>query len=234
MISKKHAIILIKNGFGEILRVARKQEIAVDTAMPEQISRTAAKFTRKRLAVLRGAARVFARLGFHRASLADVGTELDLTAAAIYYYVSSKDEMLYQCGQVALEQLNAALKEAWDSGADGLDSLRVFFRQYAQIVCDDFGRCLVLTNADDLPAEFRDGALAGRRALDGQVREMVRRGMADGSLRTVNPHALSSMLFGSLNSLTRWWTPDGPLQPAQVADLYLDMLVQGITPVRKS
>lgn len=210
--------------------MARKQEIAVDAAMPEPVSRTAAKFTRKRLAVLRGAARVFARLGFHRASLADVGTELDLTAAAIYYYVNSKDEMLYQCGQVALEQLNAALEEAWNSGANGQDSLRIFFRKYADIVCDDFGRCLVLTNADDLPPEFRDGALAGRRALDKQVRDMIRRGAEDGSLRPVNPHALSSMLFGALNSMTRWWSPDGALRPAQVADGYFDMLVHGIGP----
>ena len=207
-----------------------QQKIAVDTDMPQPVSRTAAKFTRKRLAVLRGAARVFARLGFHRASLADVGTELDLTAAAIYYYVNSKDEMLYQCGQVALEQLNAALKEAWDSGANGCESLRIFFRKYAEIICDDFGRCLVLTNADDLPTEFRDGALAGRRALDQQVREMIRQGAADGSLRPVNPHALSSMLFGALNNVTRWWAPDGPLRPAQVADGYFDMLVHGIGP----
>lgn len=108
------------------------------------------KFSNKRLEVLRGAARVFSRLGFHRASLTDVGEALNITPPALYYYVKSKDELLAECGRIAFGQLSEALAAAKTQGLSGYESLIVFFRHYAEIITDDFGRCLVITNADDL------------------------------------------------------------------------------------
>lgn len=188
------------------------------------------KFTRRRLEVLRAAAKLFSGLGFHRASLSDLGEALGMTPAALYYYVHSKDDMLFQCGQVALEQLKNALDSAHSEGRCGLEKLEIFFALYAEVICDDFGRCLVLTNASDLEGESRERNLAGRRDLDRAVREIIGEGIADGSIRKTDERDLTTLLFGALNSVPRWWSPNGKRSPSDIARAYTDLVVRGVAP----
>ncbi|HJQ60863.1 MAG TPA: TetR/AcrR family transcriptional regulator [Vineibacter sp.] len=187
-----------------------------------------AKFDKKRHEILRAAARVFARLGFHRASLVDLGEELRVTPAALYYYAKSKDQLLNDCSDVALVMVREALEASQREGADGLARFRAFGRRHADIVCDDFGRCLVVNTANDLPPDLRRRNLAQRRSLNDTLRALIRGGIDDGSIRPCDDRLLASLLFNTINPMARWWSPKGPRSPAEIADSYLDMIVGGI------
>ena len=182
----------------------------------------AQRFDSKRQEVLRGAGRVFARLGFHNASLNDIGAELGTTAAALYYYAKSKDELLSDCRDLALKSIDAALNDAKTKGADGFDSLCIFFRHYAELVCGDFGRCLVSIQISDLPPRLRKAARARQQAIREQVQSLIRAGIKDGSVRDCNDLLIANMLFGAFNHLTRWWSPTGSLSLETVASTYLE------------
>ena len=199
------------------------------TKSVEQALRTK-KFSKKRVEVLRGAARVFARRGFHRASLNDVGQELDMTPAALYYYVKSKADLLFQIGEVTMAVLKESVESTEMTHKNGYEHLRFFFCRYAELVCDDFGSCFVLYNADDLVNELRDQDLGRRKDIDHMVRDIIVTGIEDGSLKDVEPRALGSFLFGAMNSLPKWYSPDGPRKPAEIADQYLDLVSDGIRP----
>lgn len=114
-----------------------------------------AKYESKKLEVLRAAARVFSDLGYHGATINDVANELGATAAGLYHYVDSKDELLSEVSRIACERLLerlSALKS--DKTLSGLEKVREFLRYYAQNNVEDFGRCLALTNPDDVPPPF--------------------------------------------------------------------------------
>ncbi len=64
----------------------------------------------KRDAVVRTAARAFAERGFHNTSLDDIAKALDVTKPTIYYYVTNKEELLFQCFVTGLEPIRAALR----------------------------------------------------------------------------------------------------------------------------
>lgn len=191
------------------------------------------KFLDKRMEVLRAAARVFARRGFHRASLGDVADELQVTPAALYYYAKSKDELLQSCGLLALEELSEALTTVRRKGQNGLDRLHMFFRFYARIICDDFGRCFVMTSVDDLPGAMQHDLIDGRQRVDREVQSMIREGIADGSIQPCDTRFLSEMLFAATHRIPHWWSPKGPLSPAQVVDEYFQILMGGIAPARE-
>ena len=188
-----------------------------------------ARFESKRLEVIRGAARVFARLGFHGASLNAVADELQITPAALYYYVKSKDELLLEAGNFATERLEPVVEALKvDKTRNGLEKLRHFFRVYADYSCDDFGRCFALSNPDDLPSPYREFDLEGRRVLTEFARSLIREGIRDGSIQPCDDRLLAFMLYGATNSMARWLSPSGPRSPIQVMDAMLDMLVEGI------
>jgi AcrR family transcriptional regulator len=194
---------------------------------------TSEKYKQRQMEVFRAAARTFNKLGFHIATLDDVADELGVTKPALYYYAKSKDELLFACGQMALDALEAALDGSDQAELDGLERLCRFFRLYGKIICEDFGRCLVLTEARDLAPKTRKGNIAGRRSLNIAVREIITRGVADGSIRPCDERAVGIALFDAFNGLARWFDPKGPTPLPVIVEQYLAVFLTGIAADRR-
>lgn len=196
---------------------------------PRKKSEASAKFEQRRLEVLRAAARTFNRLGYHVATLDDIAEELGVTKPALYYYVKSKDELLSACGQLALKELSSALDKPSDTAASGLDRVARFFRIYAEMICKDFGRCLAATEPRDYASKSRRANAAGRRSMNLAVREMIKDGIKDGSIRSCDDRAVAIALFDAFNGLSRWVDPNGPMPISAIADEYIAIFVRGIS-----
>ena len=59
----------------------------------------------KREAVLLAAVRMFNERGFHATSLDDVAASLGVSKPLIYHYLGAKDQVLFECMRIGLEQL---------------------------------------------------------------------------------------------------------------------------------
>ena len=190
-------------------------------------AKPSAKYTQRRFEVLSAAARTFSRLGFQIATLDDVAQELGVTKPALYYYASSKDELLDACGRMALDALEIALDTSAQPELDGLQRLCRFFRAYAEIICQDFGRCLVLTEPRDLAPESRKANVSRRRALNLAVRQIIRDGVNDGSFARCDERVLANILFDAFNGLSRWFSPDGATPLPVFIEQYLSLFLSG-------
>jgi AcrR family transcriptional regulator len=182
----------------------------------------------KREAVLRAAAQAFNENGFHKTSLDDVAERLNVTKPTIYYYVKSKDEILFECVRIGLEMLEEASAKVGLSDETGLGKLVALWRVYAGIVTQDFGRCLILVGEDPLPPDTRKELRALKGRIDKRFRAAVEEGIADGSIRSCNPKLAAFASAGALSWIARWYDPKGSLEPAQVADQIIDMLIYGL------
>jgi AcrR family transcriptional regulator len=194
---------------------------------PKQKSQTL-KYDQRRQEVLLAAARTFNRLGFHIATLDDVAEELGVTKPAIYYYARSKDELLFACGQMALDAFGGALDTTLSKDLTGRERLVKFFRLYAEIICEEFGRCLVLTEPRDLAPESRRKNVAGRRELNLAVREIIRDGIKDGSLRPCDDRALAIAMFDAFNGIGRWFNAKGASSLDAILDQYVSIFLDGV------
>ncbi|MGC9544611.1 TetR/AcrR family transcriptional regulator [Streptomyces sp. UG1] len=65
----------------------------------------------RRRQILDGAARLFARNGFHATSMQDVLKEVDLSAGAVYRYFSGKDELIAAIVREVLGEVRAAFED---------------------------------------------------------------------------------------------------------------------------
>ncbi|MCT4353674.1 TetR/AcrR family transcriptional regulator [Streptomyces sp. Je 1-79] len=66
----------------------------------------------RRRQILDGAARCFARNGFHATSMADVLTEVGLSAGAVYRYFRGKEELIGAIATEAFTGIRSAFEEA--------------------------------------------------------------------------------------------------------------------------
>ncbi len=182
----------------------------------------------KRLAVLRTAARAFNESGFHQTSLNDLAGRLNVTKPTLYHYIKNKDEILFACQQMALDRMQEVLIAVDESADDGLEKVKLFMRRYAEVATEDFGICMLMSGDMPLEDKSRQTIAKQRAVLDDAIRELVRQGIADGSIVQCDPRLATFALFGAFNWITRWYRQGGELSPQQIADQFLTIFECGL------
>jgi len=186
----------------------------------------------KREAVLRAAVRMFNARGFQATSLEDVASSLHITKPTIYHYLGNKEQVLLECVSRGLAELRIAGEAAHASPGGGLVRLRSFLREYARIIMDDFGRCVIRTGDELLSAEGAEHFRALKRRIDDTMRTLIREGIDDGSIAAGDERLLAFTLAGALNWPARWHDPAGPLGSPDIAAQMVDILTAGLAPRR--
>ena len=185
---------------------------------------------RKRDAVLRAAAQLFNENGYHATSLDMVAERLSVTKPTLYYYVRSKEEILFECVRLGLELLRGAITRAADSGGSALDKLEAAMRQYALIVTMDFGMCLIRVGEDPLTPDSRRRLRRLKGEIDHEFRALIEQGVAEGSLAPCDPKLAAFTLAGALSWIARWYDPAGPWAADEVARHSIELLMHGLSP----
>lgn len=181
----------------------------------------------KRIALIRAAGRAFKAKGFHNTSLDEVAALLNLTKPSLYYHVSSKADLLYQCHDYALDLGEAAFQYGKE-GRDGLDMLRRTLKKYMESMTHDFAAYSVLSDLNDMQPAHKRAILKRRREFDTRFRALVSEGIADGTIRQVDPMLTVAWFMGAINAIPRWYSEEGPLSGEQIANAYTDLLTRGL------
>ncbi|AXU19497.1 TetR family transcriptional regulator [Novosphingobium sp. THN1] len=184
----------------------------------------------KRMAVLEAAVRMFNARGYHQTSLDDVAASLGISKPTIYHYLGNKEQVLVECLTIGMNQLLAAADEARVHHGRGLDRLRAFLTDYAEINMNDFGRCNILTANEALSPDARESIRLRKRRIDATLRELVAEGIADGSVSPCEPKLAALTLASALNGPSRWHRPDGQLSERDIAKKLVDFLTAGLAP----
>lgn len=184
----------------------------------------------KRLAVLRTAAELFAAQGFHRTTLTEVADRLDITKPAIYYYFSSKDEILIGCVRAALEATHRYFVEEDDARRDGRARLERFMIWFGESMADPFGKCLVRVAQQDLAGETQAELIAAERVVDRRVRQLIEVGIKDGSIGSCDVKIAAFTIAGALGRIGHWHRAGGKLSAREAAARVAALLLDGLPP----
>jgi AcrR family transcriptional regulator len=128
----------------------------------------------KRAALLLAAARMFNEKGFYATSLDDVAASLGVTKPVIYHHLGNKEQVLFECMNIALEKLLEAAREIDGKPGSGLDRLKMFLKNYAEVIMGDFGRCVIRTGDVAVSESTRRKIRESKRQVDEGFRRRLR------------------------------------------------------------
>lgn len=184
----------------------------------------------KRLALLQAAVRLFNERGFHATSLEDVAASLGVTKPVVYHYLGTKDQVLFECVRIGLEQLKQAVESSADLPGSGLDRLEFALRRYAEINMEDFGACVVRTGDTLLSPQSRAQFRTLKRANNAALQALVQAAADDGSAMVEDVPLATFTLAGALNWPANWFREDGPRSRQDVARDMVRVLLCGLKP----
>lgn len=184
------------------------------------------QYMAKRLAVIRAAGAAFRRKGYHNASMVDIAQTLGLSKAALYYYVKSKEEILYECHMNVYDAMDVLIKSTREEVETGLERLQGLYGDFAHMLTRD-GLAL-LADVDSLKGEYQTNVLARRNKIEHAVTHIVERGMVDGSIKKADPKITVFFLMGALNWLNVWYEVGGRITGDEIATQFVAQMSAGI------
>ncbi len=171
---------------------------------------------------------VFNERGYDATSMEELATRLGVTKSAIYHHVSSKVELLRLALDRALDALFAVTEEPGATTGPAIGRLEHVVRGSVRVLAAELPFVtLLLRVRGNSPVEQQ--ALQRRRQFDRVVTDLVRAAEEEGDVRPdVDPAVTSRLLFGTVNSLTEWYRPDGGLSADDLADALVATTFQGL------
>ncbi|MCU1381679.1 MAG: TetR family transcriptional regulator [Acidobacteria bacterium] len=178
-----------------------------------------------RVDILKSAAKAFRRLGYHGATVEQIAAALHMKKGNLYYYFKNKEEILFACHQYSLDCL-AQLFDEIDASGDGADvKLRRLIDAFVHTILDELHGTALFLDLEALSPAHLKAVIARRDAFDKGVRRVLEEGMATGIFAAGDPKLLAFALFGAVNWIPRWYSPDGPASSQAIADLFADFFV---------
>jgi TetR/AcrR family transcriptional regulator len=177
----------------------------------------------KKEALLECAARWFHRHGFHGASLADIASELGVTKPAIYHYAKNKMDLLYELHVRSLMAAREARDDAVRDGLDGLDRIARLVHNVVVAMTSNVTATFTFLEPGTLDDAHSEPIIAARRWLADDLRELIRGGIADGSIVPCDPRMVAFFIVGAQNWISNWHRSGGGLSGTEIADHYSAM-----------
>ena len=136
-------------------------------------------YQRKRAALLSAAAKVFREKGYRGATLNDIAAELGTERGSLYYYVSGKDDLVFQAHLQAVERTASFFQMADETGKNGLEKIEIYLRTE---IGNEWGATTILSEAVYLDEERRRIIQRKGQENEETFRRFVAEGIADGSI----------------------------------------------------
>jgi AcrR family transcriptional regulator len=162
----------------------------------------------KRSAILSEASRLFNGKGSRATTLQDIAAVLGLTKTSLYYYVRTKEELIYQCYMSTLDSQHLSLDTIEREISAPFDRLAAFlsqqFLQWSRAFAGQQRFQAALLEIASLKAPHRDAVEARYIELFKRLRGYVRDGIADGSMRACEATSVTRAMIGSIDWVFHW------------------------------
>lgn len=172
----------------------------------------------KRREIVRCAAEKFGNEGYENVPLEAIAAELGVTKAALYNYVSSKNDLLMQCYEVGMDRLVSAVEGAMAGQGTAAERLDRGLRAYIETMVQKDMQYLWSYTRPMVTSGEKRTVQTSRDRIDELVREALRAGKADGSLTPdLEPKLASLVILGAVNWVGIWYRHRGEQRPAELA-----------------
>lgn len=184
--------------------------------------------------ILRAAAQVFQERGFQAATIGDIADKLGTDRASVYYYVSSKTELLQRVVREATAENVTFIETIVASDMPASEKLRRVFVAQMDNYKSSYPYMHVFLQ-EKFPVLKQDSSAWKRELRQWTDRyflafqRILEQGVEDGEMELDLPADLTAhALIGMVNWAHRWYKPDGRLSAERIGDGFAAIALKGL------
>lgn len=213
----------------------KRREKAGD--MPRR--RRTAKYDRKLVEILRTAAAVFAEVGYDPASIRMVADRAGVSVAGLYYYVRSKDELLFLIQFHVFDSLvrrfesdSAQMLAGGGEAARPEARLHRFIHNHLDHFLADMASLTVCTRElGRLSGDYLQQVEDLQHEYFSQAFEIFQELCRAQDESQVDPRTATLAMFGTINWVSSWYNPASDKSAGELAGEFAKLYLRGVSAV---
>lgn len=189
-----------------------------------------ARTTGRRDEILETFIRHVAELGYERTNLGDIAKELGMSKGTIVHHFGTKAQMLRELEENYMTRQLAATKVVWSRLKSPEERIAAIV--YASVLLQVVSRAATVASQREVVQLSDDPAMQEVRRHRNELQRMtmdeLRSGVAAGVFRPVDEEVAALQIWGSVQWMWVWFTPDGRRTPDEVGSTFIDIFLSGL------
>ncbi len=185
---------------------------------------------RKLQRIVRSAARVFYEKGYDGASIRDISRASGVSLAGLYYYIDSKQKLLYLIQTYTFKTVLERLEQRLRGVSDPAQKLKILVHNHLDYFLRHPVEMKVLSHEDEaLEGEYRKEVLQIKRRYYAIALGIVAEMRGRGYVRRMNARVAVLSLFGMMNWVYTWHRPRFDPGADALAETMAGIFLRGIS-----
>ncbi len=175
------------------------------------------------------AAQIFFEKGYNAASLNDIADELSITKAGLYYYVESKQDLLYRIITMGLDNVKNEVLDPARKIIDPEERLKFIIFNHARLSAGGNHAVIIISHEDtELSFQQREETLKRRREYFDFIRDTLVELQKQGKVQEIDLTTATFTILGMIIWLSRWFSPKGKMSVEKVCEDVCEIAMRGI------
>jgi AcrR family transcriptional regulator len=174
------------------------------------------------------ATRLINREGYRGASVEKISAALQVTKGSFYHHNEAKDDLVVQCFERTYEIMRRTQSAAMRLPGDQWSKLTTMAAALVDYQNSDRGPLLRTSALSALPEPIRSDMLSQSSRVSDRFAAMISDGVAEGSVRAVDPVIASQMLNATLNAACELRFLVRGVDPDEAGALYARPMLMGV------
>jgi AcrR family transcriptional regulator len=174
------------------------------------------------------ATRLINELGYRGASVQRIASELNVTKGSFYHHLDAKDDLVIECFKRSFETIAETQRQADVHGGDEWQRISSAIATLLDFQFSERGPLLRTSALAALPRQVRTLMVERSNGIARRFAGMISDGIAEGSIRAVDPMIAAQALMASQNAafdLRKW---AATMEPATAIRLYASTVCYGL------
>jgi AcrR family transcriptional regulator len=204
--------------------------LALDGAnwAPQAVPGLASAHDTARETFLTAATRLINASGYRGASVEKISAQLNVTKGSFYHHNDHKDDLVVACFDRSFDIMKRVQSAAMKQSGDHWDRLSCAAAALAQYQVSDNGPLLRTSAISALPEPIRADMLSQWSRISDRFSAMISDGIAEGSLRPVDPVIAAQLLNATLNAAASLMNVVSGAAREEAATLYAKPMLMGL------
>ena len=181
--------------------------------------------------IITAAGEIFYAKGYEATSLQDIASAVGLLKGSVYYYIKTKEDLLYELVTRAQALMGSSLEEDEHVRvASAPDRLRAFIGRWMALTATERKWSMVAEREFmRLTPRRLKAVIESRDRFSSFVKGIVRQGVDEGAFDPdVDVSVATVVVFELMKSSHLWHRPSGPLSIDDIGDWYATFVIRGL------
>ncbi|MDD3653881.1 MAG: TetR/AcrR family transcriptional regulator [Desulfotomaculaceae bacterium] len=176
------------------------------------------------------AIKLFRKKNYHGTSMQDIAEEVGIYRGSIYHYINSKEEMLYHIVKRPVLKGFESLKKIQEEDLPPIQKLRRAIEYHVRHYSMEHRAelAIMLEDTKHLSEKYQKLIREELKKYERTFLSIIKEGIQKGDIKELDPKIVTFAILGMTNWMYRWYAVDGILSANEVADIFIDMILNGL------